>query len=482
MQLAPVVAELARRDRWAGLLRDCHPSQAEMVDVMREPFWSALMARRQGKTEGVLRGAVHRCLTEPDFRFAWGEDFSQAAWDDVLPVVAKLSARYGFGYQSNGQLHEIRFPRGGFIRCYGLRQERFASLIRGKEFNNWYIDEAQRLYDVDLVALINNVILHTLTDRRGGLGLGGTPGEVDMGLFYRVALRCGAVVDANEVGDEDEAALAREQQLAARFQMVVGRPFSNPANADAQREQLDAYREVNPDIEAEPWVQRELFGRWVCDRTGRIIDLVPERNFLYRGDWERASDDCYLLGMDYGHAPDPCAFAAAAFNLRRYPHLVYLEGEQEGELLDHEIAAKVAEYQRRYPNIHRVMDSGGGGSSTIHHLNAIHGADVAAAQKADKLAKIAALRSDVTLGKVKIYNVHSPDRPQDSAIARQWARLQWVRTKRGREEGKPRHIHDASLYAWRESGHHGYRPPRPEKTPKQRRMADIKRRERMARR
>lgn len=475
--LLDVVAEQQRRSKRRGIVGDCHKSQQDVLEALATvDFLAVLMARRQGKTEGFLRYACDKGLDQPGYRVAWVEDYPQSAAETVRPLLDGLAVKYGFAYRYNSQTHTftISGTRGDFIiRCYGVRHERFIAGVRGKFFDLIVIDEVQRLWDVDLASSINSVLLHTLADRRGKLALGATPGEVDCGLLYRIVDMHGTVEHGQEL-QVDGARRDAEMTLARMFTLVEGEPFSNPAVADQQRKQLEAYREHDPDIEQRPWVQREMFGRWVSD-TSRSVVNIPDGNLLT--EWAPHGDDVYVGGMDYGFNPDPCAFLVGVYNNEVARDLILLEAFEVQSAHDTELLEVARKLEHRYPGLELNVDCGGGGKAPMELFRS-HGLNARPADKTeDHRVTTRRMVSDAALGQLKLYNVSNPGAPQEHPMLSYWRASRWVVTRKGLEVSKPKHLHDAARYLYRRARHHDYRPPAAEPTHKQRIISATRKRQ-----
>lgn len=434
-----------REQTAAALLDDLHPGQRWILDLQKD-YTAVLMARRGGKTRSCLHLAVHGCLTA-DYRVAWISQYPQVADEVISPVLDEMASLYDLKIAKNKQTHTHSIG-GGFIKCYGVESERFVETLRGKSFDLIIIDEAQSLFYVDLPYVLTSVLRPTLDDRSGQLIMVGTPGDVCMGLFWKIAKLNGAVEGAASDGIEDSDT-SLEDSVATQFSFVQGVPFSNPYLEKQQRKTLDDLREENPDIDSQPWVLREYYNRWVSDNRNRVISIEPALSYLT--DYSFEPDDRYILGIDYGFDPDGTAFTVATYNPRRHNWLVYLESFEQRKMLEEAIAKQIEEYMARYPsNLSIVLDSSGAGKSVIERLRQVHHLPVKeASKKEDRRTTINAINSEASLGRIKFFNVVKPESPEESPVARQWQNLSWVKTKRGLIEGRPRNIHDSAMYSFR---------------------------------
>lgn len=164
---SPDVLLLAARR--AGVMADALAVQRELYARLCAGEHVAVMApRRSGKTEGTIRALIARssALRRP-YRVAWIEDFASTAWETVQPICDDIAQRYGLEVQFNAVTNRVKIGSYLTITCCGARQERFVAQLRGKKWDCVVIDEAQRMWDVDLAAHVSRIIMPALADRRG---------------------------------------------------------------------------------------------------------------------------------------------------------------------------------------------------------------------------------------------------------------------------------------------------------------------------
>jgi hypothetical protein len=230
--------------------------------------------------------------------------------------------------------------------------------------------------------------------------------------------------------------------------VVRGDYLENPHTRPELQGQINRLTRANPNIQLEPWFQREYLSIWRPDTRNRVIKLTPQLNYLYQ--WERQPDDRFVLGIDFGF-PDYSAYALLTWNPERSTDFIFIDAWERRDMEIHEHVTAIREYMLAYPGIRIVGDpSWFGGKdrpsteALVTELNQIHGLPVEPADKRDKRFHVERMNSEASCGWLKIYNANDPGRPEDSAMAKQWNNL--VRLKDG-TEGKPRHLHDAGLYA-----------------------------------
>lgn len=429
-----------------------HPGQlrvfgAKDCDGNLARFIALLTHRRWGKTEGSLRYAGELASLKPRSRLAYIAQQRTNAKDLAWPILHELDDEFEWQLHYNNVDLTAQWKNGSRIKLYGADDNRFQRLIRGQKFDFVIVDEAQDFIFSDIKSLTHRVLIPTVADLRGRIVMQGTPGDQCYGYFYETTIK----------------------KKHTEWTVVQGKEFENPYTAVQLKEQLDLLIRANPKIADEAWVKREFFGEWVSDTRKNVIKLSPGANYLYK--WQREPSDRFILGIDFGFE-DPSAYVVATENPDRYPYLIYLDAFVKSKMYLHDHVKKIKEYMDEYPGIRIVADPGGNSKTLAEELRVVHGLPIETAEKPEKRAHVERLNSEATLGLIKIYNLRGPDSPENSPIARQWNEL--IRVFKSRtsanedsedavytddwEEGNPRHVHDACVYARRGAVLQGYAP------------------------
>lgn len=438
---------MARRRAQRKIVDDLHQGQRRFLYAndsagVLATLVCLISARRFGKTEGVLRYAGEQCtrVSRTTVRCLYQNrtDAKDIAW----PILEDLAEAYGWDCEFHQVELACKFTNGSVIKLYGADDEKKFRKFKGQKNDIVFIDEAQD-FRADLQKLVQ-WLLPGLADRGGRLFMCGTPGWQPVGYFFEV-----------QRGDHPEWAVIR------------GTPFENPHTREALQKQLDIYRRANPDIDQEPWIQREYFGIWVVDTRKNVVRISPELNYLHQ--WKPHPQDRFVLGIDWGDSGT--AFVIGTYNPTAHPWLIFLEAHLAEEELPHQWLTRVRDYQRRYPGLNIVADPGGISKTHVREFREVHGVPIINADKRDRQAQIEMVNSDASLGLIKIFHRQGATKdssgtehsmhPEDSPIARQWSELVWVNNSRtgAREEGKPRHIHDAGLFVRAYAYKHLYKEP-----------------------
>lgn len=360
------------------------------------------------------------------------------------PILHDLSDEYEWRVHFNNVELVATFETDSTIELFGLDDPRRARLFRGRQFDEVIVDEAQDFCWTNLQHFTQRVAIPTLADRNGRLFMAGTPGDRaegvppcepgDMHYFYEVAW------------------LRKHPQ----WTVVHGEFLENPWTAAQLSKQIEMYRRANPNVDQEPWFQREYLGKWVIDTRSVVIRLRPDLNYLY--EWQPHEDDQYVLGIDFGWK-DPSAYVLAVWNPRLHNWTIYLEAFVARGMYLHDHIAKLREYQTRYPRIRMVADPAGHAAALHAELRDIHGFPLEDADKREKMFALERLNSEASLAAIKVFNLADAkwdgttwksDTPELNPVAQQWATLCWEIDSHGqRVEGTPRHVSDGAVYARR---------------------------------
>lgn len=411
--------------------------------------YTAILAhRRWGKTRGTLMYESNRASLKKDYRFAYITSVRLVSKSLSYPIINSLSEENEWGVKFNSKEYVYTWPETKSVcHLWGADQEKFADKVRGQQYDSVIIDEAQGFYFIDLRWFTEQILTPTLVDRSGRMFMQGTPGDICAGFYYDVCVK----------------------KKYKKWVVIESLPFENPVTEKQLKNELNLLKEDDPEIENEPYIQREYFGKWVEDNRKNVIK-ISVNNYLY--EWRREPSDRFILGIDIGFN-DPSAFVVATENHERYEYLIYLEAFEKKEMLLHEYIEIINEYQARYPGIRIVCDPGGNSkvlrasdavsSKTLAEELRKHGISVETAEKKDRRMHIERLNSEAIRGLIKIYNMNDPKHPENHPLVKQWKNLMRIYGKSGVEwtEGKPRHLHDGALYARRGAIMQGYVKPEP---------------------
>ncbi len=342
-------------------------------------------------------------------------------WKDVLKDINK---RFNLGLSFNGSELTATTANGSIIYVTGVdADEEEKQKLLGKKYKLVVCDEAAS-YSIDLRELIYGILKPATIDQGGTVCLMGTSGNITKGLFYDITT-------------------GREPGWKV-FQWTA---HDNPYVAAQWQEELDDIKANRPLFMETPLFKQWYLNEWVVDDEKRVyrfaygkneFDLLP----TYRtGSWR------YVLGVDLGYSPDPSAFVITAFH-DHDPHLYMVEMMKRTEMDVTDVANTIKEYQRKYPQLFRVVIDGSN-KQAVQEIQNRHGIALTAADKTGKVDFIQIMNSELIQGKVKLHQLHGKE------LIEEYQGLIWqtigdkIVVPRKEHPNCANHLCDAALYAWR---------------------------------
>jgi len=431
---APTWAELAREqlaategpiDHRARLRGTLFAEQLALLDDRAHPKRAACCSRRAGKTQGVIRGLLDKCLERPKSVAVYFATTLASArklvWDcpDGIPTLIQDLGLDAI-CEVNETDHRVKFANGSVLWVSGAETLSDARRWKGLRYDLAVIDEAQDWPEEILDYMINQALSPALMDRRGELLVTGTPGPYLGGLFYEIT-----------------------NKLRPGWGVHGWTCLENPhiPDAGAYIAAEVASRGLSLD---DPVVMREFRGLWVRDSNTLLIQYQPGRNDYAA--LPSASEWRYVLGMDVG-VRDLTTYVVLGF--RQYDATVYVV-EVHGEKATAQTApvTRMAEvvrgFQRKYgTGMRMVMDAGALGLGWKLELQNRLGLTIDAAKKADKAMAIRLMNDQLRLGLLKAA-------PGCGALTDQWLKVQIDPKTQIEKPSQPCDYLDAALYGWRE--------------------------------
>jgi hypothetical protein len=297
-----------------------------------------------------------------DDRIVYGAITQEKARELVMPQVRRLIAELELERILGWQVlvNEVVTPQGAKLEVIGLKEEDSAEKLRGFNIVLAVLDEVQA-YEDSLPNVIDNVITPRLfgTVGFGTLVLMGTPGPVMAGRWFEIS-----------TGIEPD------------WRAFAWTMFDNPHHPGPQHLLDQTLRRKRMTID-DPYIQRELFGRWSADASMLVhprweVRPIPGHWRLDDPEWIARELNC-TVGIDYGFHPDPSAWTVIA--QQRGNDTAYVVHAETCNLssdpMDSERWSNVTrDLYDHYSPSRIVADYGGGGSQNIALFNAKHGAQI----------------------------------------------------------------------------------------------------------
>lgn len=395
----------------------------EQYDFLLDPakFKLACNSRRSGKTIACCADLIITALGKGDIELAYitlsRKNAKRIVWRELKRLVRKYEIPCHF---DNAEL-TITFTNHSIIHLFGANDETAIEDIRGNPYFKVYIDEAQA-FKPYLRTLIFDVLSASLFDHDGKLILIGTPAITKAGVFFDACQGASGFVGFKRFTWN----LLQNPFLEAKS----GKP---PAQLVAEDLALKGLTEDSP------WVQREIYGRWVEDSESRVYKFTEEKNLyetLPGGTWY------YVLGVDIGFE-DPDACAVWAYNPEVQEIYLVEEYRAKNNSIS-TLAGVIQALNKRYRFTRQVIDAGALGKKINAELKDRFGLHLEAADKTQKLAFIELMNDDFRRGKIKV--------KPDAAVLNDWRILCWDRNHQPPIEDQrfSNDLPDACLYGWRE--------------------------------
>lgn len=391
--------------------------------------------RRSGKsyTWGVM--LVDAGLRYPNSTPLYCTMSRQDGRDILWPVIQDLDDRFqvvaegGFN-RANG---DITLRNGSRILIRGAGTMREINKLRGRKYPLAVVDEAQN-FGPDLMYLLDEAIEPATADYHGTIGLSGTPGPHPSGPFFEMDL--GA---------------ARAAWSHHHWTFLDNPTMPNP------EEFIDKVMERRGWDHQHPGLQREYYGQWVSDDSGRAFKLRQGVSIVEHWPEDQASDWVFYLGIDVGFV-DPFGWVvlAASANLGE---AYVLMSDQQGELTTGEALARTERICTKWPISRIALDTGGAGKLIEADWTKLTNLPIQAAQKTHKGSQISVINGDFQAGKLRIVRSGNQD------LIRDLQTLEWDPDYRARGKFVYRkysndHMADALQYAYNLTHHHLWDPQR----------------------
>ena len=397
------------------------PQQLELI-FGKHQRRVACCSRRAGKTQGLIRGMLLRCLEQPKSVVCYFGHTIEAArktvWD-VPGTIPDIISDLGIGRVCDIKGHSVKFRNGSVLWVAGCDTMADARLWKGFPFSFAIVDEAQDWEEEKLNYMVDVALMPSLMDRDGGSALCGVPSPRCEGLFYEVS-----------------------NGIRRDWHARGWTSFDNPhVGKEKARAFIDRVMHDRALAETDPIIQREYFGRWVRDETTQLYHYMPGRNDFDALPtaplWQ------HVLGIDYGSV-DLTTFVVNSY--RQYDPCVYTSyayGEamkgQAGITRAVEIITGLA---KQYPGMQLVADSGALGLMISDELRKRHQLPIIAAKKQEKASFIRLLNDQLRLG-LKKYG------PATVQLKLQLGRIQIDPRTQIEKPSQACDFADADLYSWR---------------------------------
>lgn len=428
-----------------GKVRDAGAAHCWDIEVANESHLfllaNGLVSHNSGKSVALALMMLADGWGHPGSNYLYAgitlDSAKKAIWKDTLKV---LDAKLNLGLTFNEQNSTCTLPNGAVIYVIGLdATEQQRRKARGGKFRIAIIDEAQDFLS-DLEDHVRSILMPAVSDEKGTIVLAGTPGQVPIGMFYRLSKDAEAENPRRwEVTDLD---------TGTEWTGFTWSALNNPYMAEQFASDMQRMLDVNPAIADTPQFQREWRGMWVTDDNRKVYRYAPVRNDydgvlpkFATGEWHHA------IGVDLGFN-DATAVCVLAWH--DHSRIVYVVDCDKRPGLDITEAANwIRSWAELYGNPYIVVD--GANKQAVMEMRRRHGLPLIAADKRGKAEFIDLLNADFIQGYVK-WSPSAREVLCDEAAHLSWDERAWKRKSGPKRVEDPRaeqHGLDAHLYGWR---------------------------------
>lgn len=384
------------------------------------PFKASFCTRRAAKSYSVGLEFVNDSFDYPRAHYLFLMTVRAQAkrdfWNDVLKDIDR---RFSLDMDFNETELIARMPNGAMIYVGGAdsSSQEWRKMIAGK-YRKVHIDEAQAFVHADLGQLVYEAFKPAVADYRGTIGLSGTPGVVNKGLFFDVT-----------------------QGRESGWSVHRWRTSDNPFMAEKIAAEIAQLKERKPGVERTPWFRRNYLAEWVIEDTALVYRYAAGRNDFTelptytKGQWR------YLLGVDLGHT-DATSFQVVAYH-DHDPNLYVVLSRKEPGLDFTGVALQAKALDRKFNFEQWIVD--GANKQGVEEMRKRHGCPWKAAEKTAKADYIELMNAEFLAGTVKLG-------PDCDPLREEYTNLVWEdpeAVKRVEHPACDNHCADGALYPWR---------------------------------
>lgn len=337
----------------ADLIRTPAPTDVASANVPTEansfpPQWGFVTSeakfklvfcgRRAGKTAGIRLRTVRRALMRPGHKKLYvtliRRNCRKLFW---RPILNELQDR-GVEFEANEVDMICRLANGSIIEATGCDDIRSAGKMRGDDYDDVDVDEAQEPNDDVLEPLVEEVLFPTLIDRGGELTLAGTPPDAMVGYFI-------------------------ERLSDPRWQRFGWSMFDNPYIPRKFIDEMIAAKGLTPE---HPIYRREILGLPEVDPDKLVYEYQRKRNDFDASLLDQHGETWrYAMGLDLGFQ-DSDAIVVVGWRKDDPERRLYVVYQWHANHLDVDVLAeKTRQVYEQYRPVSLVGDHGGHAAQKI---------------------------------------------------------------------------------------------------------------------
>ena len=389
----------------------------------------ARCSRRAGKSSSIAIALTCCAARNPGLILPYITMSIKNSKRIIWPPLKEIESEWAFGMRFKENDFTVTFPNGSVIVLGGCQSVEEIEKFRGPKYKLATIDEAQSIRTSLLKPLVEDILEPATLDLDGEIWLTGTPGANASGYFY----------DA-------------DQKEPSPWELFHWTLLENPYLNNAE-EWLSKKKTENAWTEKTPVYVREYLGQWVRDEEALVYAYAPDRNLVKEGPTDF---DC-VLGVDLGF-DDPTAFVVIAWEPNR-PTAFVIHVEKHSGMTSSDIGKRIVQLNDRFDFLRIVADTGALGKMIVKELNQRYSLSIESAEKAQKLAHIELLNSDLKNSLLVLVEGEETEELADEYELLEWDAVEKTKGRMIERVDCDNHATDATLYAWREALHWLHRKP-----------------------
>ncbi len=411
------------------LLSKLSPQQkAFVLDEAR--FIIARAGRRSGKSHSMGVKFLHTAMSIPKSPLLYMGPTQEQAMDIFWKPVIEMLGVHNIPHNPKQSNKRIEFPNGSEIHLLGTDSPNAMRRIRGKKYKAAAADE-MAFSNGELNAFMGAVV-PTLSDLRGQLILGSSPGPLPSGIFYQADVGRDKHQWSHHTWDlrDNPYFQTPSQQIDPRTG-VLFKNFAEEELYNICQMQFNG----NPD---HPTFRREYLGQWVFDNQSLVYPFERELHMVDKA--PTMKDGQYAIAIDLG------SVAASAWTVVYYSpysrHVYYVHAEKYENMLVDDIAEKTQQLMDRFKPTFILADEGGLGKVAAEEMRRRYSLPIMSAKKTEKTVHQSAMASDMISG-----YVHAT--PSAQCLVDEWGLVSKDMDTGDELKGQQNHCSDAALYIYR---------------------------------
>jgi hypothetical protein len=390
----------------------------------------ARAGRRSGKSRTMGVRFIRKAIANANAPLLYMGPSQEQAMDIFWKPVVEMLDAYKISHTAKPSSKRIEFPNGANIKLLGTDSPNAMRRVRG----NKYIEAA-----ADEMAFSNGeldefmgAVIPALSDYRGSMVLGSSPGPLPNGIFYQADVGRDKAQWSHHVWD-------LRQNPHFQTHSILVDPRSGLPFKDFAEEELYTicHLKFNGDFE-HPTFRREYMGQWVFDNQSLVYPYDHEKWGALKA--AEMPEMQYAIGIDLG-VSSASAWVVVAYSPYSR-HVYFVHAEKHRNMLVDEIAEKTRDLIDRFKPTFTLADEGGLGKVAVEEMRRRYGLPIMGAKKTEKTVHQSAMASDIVAG-----YVHAC--PGAQKLVDEWAIINKDPDTGDELKGQDNHCSDGAVYIYR---------------------------------